>query len=72
MSTAAQVNATLDAALELARAAYHVFPLAPGSKVPLRGSRGCNDATTDAGTIRRWWAQTPEANVGLATGEPSG
>jgi hypothetical protein len=29
---------------------------------------GCNDALTDAETIRAWWTSTPYANVGIATG----
>ena len=33
---------------------------------------GVTDATTDAATIRRWWAQFPMANVGIATGQRSG
>jgi putative DNA primase/helicase len=30
------------------------------------------DATTEAETIRRWWAQYPYANIGVATGPESG
>lgn len=33
-----------------------------------RTPRGCTDATTDAAQIRAWWAQWPDANVGVATG----
>lgn len=33
-----------------------------------RTARGCTDATTDAAQIRAWWAQWPDANVGVATG----
>ena len=29
---------------------------------------GLHDATTDAETVRRWWAANPRANIGLATG----
>lgn len=29
---------------------------------------GVQDATTDEATIRRWWDETPWANIGLATG----
>jgi len=29
--------------------------------------RGFQDATTDQATIRRWWAQHPDANIGVPT-----
>lgn len=47
-----------------------VFPLAPGKKVPLKGSRGFLDAAPlDAWHEHDW----PEGmNVGIATGKPSG
>lgn len=45
-----------------------VFPLGQGSKIPFKGSRGCLDATNDAGRINDWWTATPDANIGLATG----
>ena len=47
---------------------WPVFPLRPGDKVPLPGSHGCHDATTDEATINRWWERHPEANIGAATG----
>jgi hypothetical protein len=34
--------------------------------------RGVKNATTDPDTIRNWWTRRPEANIGLATGKPSG
>ena len=58
----------LDEALRLASLGYRVFPLAPLSKRPLPGSRGVHDATADADTIRAWWAEHPDANIGLACG----
>jgi len=33
---------------------------------------GLKEATTDEGTIRNWWREFPDANVGIATGEVSG
>lgn len=33
---------------------------------------GCHDATVDTATVRRWWEERPTANIGIATGEPSG
>ncbi|RMF23073.1 MAG: DUF3987 domain-containing protein, partial [Deltaproteobacteria bacterium] len=59
----------LDAALRLASLGYRVFPLTPGSKVPLPGSCGVHDATTDPNKIRMWWTEHPDANIGLACGD---
>lgn len=56
------------AALWYAGAGLHVFPLTPGSKIPLPGSRGFKDATTDAEQITAWWSATPDLNIGIATG----
>jgi hypothetical protein len=33
--------------------------------------RGVLDATDDLGVVNRWWAQVPDANIGLATGKLS-
>ena len=56
------------AAIGYAKRGLYVFPLTRLSKVPLAGSRGCLDATLDQQRIARWWRETPEANVGIATG----
>lgn len=59
----------LDTALQLAQRGFHVFPLAPKSKVPLfsrsQGGKGCLDATTDLDQIRQWWTDNPDANIGI-------
>ncbi|MEO3922988.1 bifunctional DNA primase/polymerase [Micromonosporaceae bacterium B7E4] len=44
-----------------------VFPLQPGGKVPAT-KHGFKDASTDLEQVRRWWAATPAANIGLPTG----
>ena len=45
-----------------------VFPLQPRSKIPMRGSRGCKDATTNVEQVTSWWTQIPNANIGVVTG----
>lgn len=57
----------LNLALALADKSYRVFPLAPGSKFPLKGSHGSHDATTDHNQIAQWWTDNPAANIAIAT-----
>ena len=59
-------------ALELAARGWAVFPLGARSKIPLPGSKGFLDASTDPAKIQAWWRQMPNANVGIATGAVSG
>jgi hypothetical protein len=56
------------AALWYAMHGFHVFPLQRGAKIPLKGSRGCKDATTSMDRVAAWWKAHPQANVGIATG----
>lgn len=57
----------LESALRLAALGYRVFPLEPNGKRPV--IKGWPDlASTDANTVRRWWADWPDANIGVATG----
>jgi hypothetical protein len=58
----------LEHALAYAGLGWPVLPLRPRAKVPLPGSRGVYDATTDANQVRAWWHRWPDANVGLAAG----
>ena len=37
-----------------------------------RTRHGFNDATTDPNTINEWWDESPEANIGIPTGLPTG
>ncbi|HEX3997202.1 MAG TPA: bifunctional DNA primase/polymerase [Pirellulales bacterium] len=59
------MNATLAEALRLADLGYAVFPCAPGDKIPLRGTSGFKDASTDPDAIERMFAAAP-ANCNLA------
>lgn len=44
-----------------------VFPLTPLSKIPIKGTNGSKEATTDVSQIEKWWEVTPQANIGLVT-----
>ncbi|WP_108666291.1 bifunctional DNA primase/polymerase [Euzebya rosea] len=57
----------LDAALDLARRGWNVFPSAAGSKLPLIKSWP-DVATTDPAQVRAWWTRWPDANVSHCTG----
>lgn len=59
------------AAVEYIKLGLAVFPLEPNGKKPLTRN-GCNDATTDAAQVKAWWQNTPNANIGIATGKRSG
>jgi hypothetical protein len=76
----------LDYALDYASRGWAVFPVhtptpngcSCGRNCPIkhrgkhpRTAHGHNDATTDPVTIRKWWSQWPDANIGIATGAVS-
>lgn len=61
-------GALLDAAIWYAKAGIPVFPLKAGQKVP-DTAHGFKDATTDLNQVRAWWQATPQANIGIPTGE---
>ncbi|MFC6201256.1 bifunctional DNA primase/polymerase [Lactiplantibacillus nangangensis] len=52
-------------ALKLARDGLPVFPLSSNSKVPLKGTKGYLDATTDIATLAGWFEHVPRANLGM-------
>jgi hypothetical protein len=59
-------------ALAAAARGWHVFPLAAGDKVPLKGfTRWGDHATTDPAAIARFWREHAACNYGIACG-PSG
>jgi N12 class adenine-specific DNA methylase len=57
----------LDHAIDLALQGLAVFPLRPGSKVPLFKDWE-RQASTDIEQIMRWWSATPHANIAIACG----
>jgi hypothetical protein len=62
----------LQIALPLAERGFRVFPLIPKQKRPLPMAGDCDHfdaATTDAGQIRSWSEQEPNANVGISPDE---
>jgi len=61
-------GALLAGALWYARRGIPVFPLAPESKIPRKGSAGFKDASTDEELVRSWWNAAPASNIGAATG----
>lgn len=57
-----------DHAIKLAKMGFHVFPLVPNSKVPLKEAKDFpNTATTDPKKILEWWDKNPDANIGIST-----
>lgn len=80
------MKTNLEFALEYAARGWRVLPLhgltakgctcgkgdgcsAPGKHPAV--ARGAHSATTDHATIRAWWEECPDYNVGIATGEGS-
>jgi len=61
----------LNDALCYASRGWPVFPCRRRGKEPLVPG-GFKATTTDPATIRSWWRRWPDANIGLATGRPSG
>lgn len=57
-------NELLNAAIGYAGLGWAVHPLKPRAKEPAT-PHGCYDATTDTAMIRKWWAKSPNANIGI-------
>jgi hypothetical protein len=65
-------NIFADNCLELIDLGFAIFPLSGGSKIPIKGTNGVKDATTDRAVVAEWGKRWPGANIGIATGIPSG
>jgi len=57
-------------ALKLVHKGYFVFPLAPRSKKPKKGTNGFKDATIDLGVIQKVFG--PDDNIAIRTGQREG
>src|SRR5438876_10799153 len=57
----------IEAALDYTRKGFRVFPCA--KKIPLTGSGGFKNATTDFNRVWGWWTDHPAAQIGLPTGQ---
>lgn len=55
----------LDVALDYAKAGFNVFPLQAMDKIPLPGSKGVHEATTDKRQIETWWTRHRNSNIGI-------
>lgn len=62
----------LDRVLNLAERGFRLFPLSPLSKIPLKGTAGCTEATSDPGKLTRWYEANPKINWGIAGGRIEG
>lgn len=59
------MNNTFDVAQSLAENGIKVYPLSPGSKIPVAGSHGEHDATDDLDTIKKWFNYNPNFNLAI-------
>jgi hypothetical protein len=55
----------LEAALDLARRGFSVFPITPNAKHPPLIKNWPVDASADEAKIREWWDRWPDANIGV-------
>lgn len=66
-----QLSELGQAALEYVHAGFGVFPLHAGKKTPMT-KHGFKDWTDDPDSVCNVWGKYPNANIGIACGEPSG
>jgi hypothetical protein len=65
---AKQLPGLCASALWYASKGLHVFPVQAGGKIPYRGFKWRDEASTNMEAIRGWWTRWPDANIGIATG----
>jgi hypothetical protein len=56
----------LECALAYQAHGFKVYPLAPGTRIPPKGSHGYKDASLDSQKAHDWWEQCPAYNIGLS------
>lgn len=59
------MNNTFNVAQSLAENGIKVYPLSPGSKIPIASSHGEHDATDDLDTIKKWFNYNPNFNLAI-------
>ncbi len=59
----------LEHAVLLANRGFMIFPLSPNSKYPLKGSHWREESTNHLPTIKKWWSENPDYNVGIDCGK---
>ena len=59
------MNNTFNVAQRLAKNGVKVYPLSPGSKIPVASSHGEHDATDDLDTIKKWFDYNPNFNLAI-------
>lgn len=53
----------------LADKGFNIFPLSYGTKIPLKGTKGVSEATTEKDKIKKWIQNNGKLNWGIAGGE---
>ena len=59
----------INQALTLALRGFHVFPVKAGAKMPPLIKDFPSAASRDAGQLRSWWGNWPDANIGISTSQ---
>lgn len=65
-------SSTLDQALHYYQLGFSIFPVVTRDKKPLIEWKEYQEKRADEETIRRWFTQYPDANIGIVTGAISG